>query len=744
MDERIYKKYYIGKSKPGFWASVYVYKPHSHDIRITRGEIFAVISLSGPDTFAVSTAGNLILDNFHETYFENRTDSALIALEKAVKGASNYLQKLLENDSAADVGIDFDLSVITTLGDIVYFVSLGSNGIKMWRDNRMTDVDTILRDPTGEGVLKVGSMICKSNDVFLLATEHFKKEVTEDEMVELVSTFSDAPLKQRMFEDESKIAMLLVGYNINFEAIKTPKILDIKEEPIIEPEPEVESEEDIAPEKEDEEEKEEKKEKKELEIMDKDEEPDDDDFMMKEEDEHDEDEDEKPRKSIFKINSGNNDERTVIHYFKVAKEKIKRFGFLVWEDWLGMGKNSSNLKGANRNKRWGFLFIILIVVGSMIYFSVQDTLKTQREKTTQLEAQKYINEASSGLDNIENDAITIAKSNINTERKDLFIAQLAGIQTTLEKAKGVESLSTEYKVVEDRLKYMGDLINKTISLTSPEIIIDMGAKNPGATLSDIAIGNSLIYYSDDKYGKIYSSTYDGKTETEIGSGLSSPSTIAYDTNGKIIFLDKSTDRRMGIINLTDKTVERVAGSSETKLGGVTQIEYAMLNSKTKQVKVYSIDPVAKAVYQMESNGGGGYGLPGKRNINLPELSGVKDIAIMDLKIYLLLPYKQGIYRSLSDVEETPEILGLSSTDDLTNASAFYIDDLNLYIADSDSKSIYVITKENMQFKAKYTYTGSEGYFGNFKDLVADRTAGKIFVLDGSRIFVLSMEDLKNF
>lgn len=847
MDERIYKKYYIGQSKPGNWVSVYVYKPHSHEIRVKRGEIFAVISLIGPETFAVSTAGNLILDNLHEAYFENKSDTALISLEKAVKGASSYLQKLLENDKAADIGIDLNLTAITLLGDIVYFVSMGTNCMKIWRDGEATDITTLLKDPTGEGLVRVGSMVAKEGDVFFLTTHQFDKEVHEDELKKLAETFSDIPLKQIVFNDESKIAMLMLGYNIDFEALKKPKVLPIKEQKKVIKEV-VEEDENL--------------EEEELDVI-VDETPkenlpedtgeyedkylnDDNDFLSKEvsdegEDEKDENIDmpiippvvvkpkrsinftnplpkigsflssviKKPKEETFKytddeeepikerkfhsveiekeeleeqgetddkvndvfetqreeveeereekeeqvspqariVNNSINEKPTIIYYLSKIGEKIKGFGRLVWEDWLGMGKNSTYLRGANKNRRWGFLLVVLVVVGGMIYFSVQDALNAQNLKSQELDAMRYINEASTALDGIKSDVETIAKATINIERKNIYLTQLDDIEEGLNNAENVASVAESYQEQADRLQLFRDLINKTIAVTNPTLVIDMGAKNPGSTISDLAIGNKLLYFVDEKYGKIYSIGYDGKNDLEIATGLTAPYSLTYDTlNGSLLFMDDSTDRKLGIINLTDKTIQRIAGTSESKMGGVTQIEFAVINSGAKTVRVFAIDPTNQSVYALESSGGEGYGLPVRRGINLEELSGVKDIAIADLKIYLLLPFDQGIYRALSDRDDTPDILGLEeSVDDLTKATAFYIDDVYLYIADPTTKTIYVLTKgDQLTLKAKYTYRGTDNYFANIKEVVVDRASGTIFVLDGSRIFSLSTSDLANF
>ena len=825
MEDRTYKKYFIGKLKSGQWSSVYAYKPHNYDVRSRRGEIFAVITLTGPESFAVSTAGNLILDNLHEIYFENTDDPPMIALEKAVKASSQYLQKILENDSAADVGIDFDLVTMVILGDIIYFVNLGDNVVKAWRDGRLTELTPVLKDPTGEGIICVGSMIATTGDIFFLTSEQFEKEVGEDSYIELAETFSDTPLKQRVYEEESKISMIMVGYNLDLSNlpksaetqidldkegyaetyVKSSKVVDVEydERDMTETEA-VKGDDELAIDG-----------KLEMQV----EEPLDHFVTEQNEDVYDLDEQEqngdergfqqtreRRKVSMPKIGFGsvqpffaglltkvkgivvtqkkrlpvteasaNYDEdsggdaeeierirplskktleridrkksdTTFIYMLNEMRDKLGIGLRVIWEKWLGMGKGSRNLTGEKRNKRWGFLFIVVIVIGSLIYFSLQDSLKNQKQKEAELNAQKNITIVTTALDQSEKDAKIIAKASVNVERKDAFLKDLATSVKPLDSVRGIKKFTTEVKKLDDRVIYIKDLVNKTINLATPSIIVDRGALNPGSTLSDIAISisNKLVYYADQKYGKIYSIAYDGKNEREIASGLNSPSTIAIDNKSNVLFLDKDTDRRLGFISPDDPTVQRVAGTSASKLGGVTQIEFAIIDAKNKIYRLYAIDPTNKKVYHLESRDGESYGLPSTRSFTLENMDQLKDIAIQDLKIYLLMPVKQGVIRTLQDKDETPEITGLNVGDSFLNASAFFIDDEYIYVADSKSQSVFVINKNTLQFKAKYTYRGSAGYFKDMKDIVADRAAGKIFVLDGSRVIALSMNELANF
>jgi len=144
MKGDVQKKYFIGDNKPGIWSSVYAYKPHNPEFLKKRGEIFAAVTLTGPTTFNVATAGNLLLDHLHETYFENQGDTVLMALEKAILSINKHLQKLLENDDAAETGIDIELTTMVLHNDIACFASTGSGHVYLFRDGNITEISSAL------------------------------------------------------------------------------------------------------------------------------------------------------------------------------------------------------------------------------------------------------------------------------------------------------------------------------------------------------------------------------------------------------------------------------------------------------------------------------------------------------------------------------------------------------------------------------------------------------------------------
>ena len=99
----IQKKYFIGTSSKDSWSSVYAYKPQNPEYREKRGEVFAAIQLKGPENFSLGTAGGLLLDRFHEAYFENEVKPKLLESISLYLTENNINFNIVGND----VEIDF-------------------------------------------------------------------------------------------------------------------------------------------------------------------------------------------------------------------------------------------------------------------------------------------------------------------------------------------------------------------------------------------------------------------------------------------------------------------------------------------------------------------------------------------------------------------------------------------------------------------------------------------------------------
>jgi hypothetical protein len=263
---------------------------------------------------------------------------------------------------------------------------------------------------------------------------------------------------------------------------------------------------------------------------------------------------------------------------------------------------------------------------------------------------------------------------------------------------------------------------------------------PGADATDLAAANGKLYVSDSAYGKIYRTDYSGNGLTEAATGLTKPRTITLDDAGNIIVLDEDGERRMATVSAADGSINRHAGTSEFRVGNVPQIEFANIFGG----RVYGIDRNIKSVIALQRSGTG-YGIPEKR-FELGELDSGKDVHVADLKIYLLANIKQGLYRALNNEDDTPVLEGLAEGENLFAATALYVDDVYVFIADPSKQRILVFNKEvrTLPLKAQYIYRGGGDKFKNIKEIVADRSSGRLFVLDGTAVYSLELGKLEQF
>ena len=771
MKGDVQKKYFIGDNKPGIWSSVYAYKPHNPEFLKKRGEIFAAVTLTGPTTFNVATAGNLLLDHLHETYFENQGDTVLMALEKAILSINKHLQKLLENDDAAETGIDIELTTMVLHNDIACFASTGSGHVYLFRDGNITEISSALKDPSGEGLVKVASLVMKRNDVFVLGTPEIADEFGTEELLEVTSEFTDQPLKKKAYETAAKIALILVGFQVDRAEAKAEVLLQKEHTHEIKAE-------------------EERVQGMQQEVIRESGEPGAEEALAEED--MQEMDDQQPQyietaarvtgepKNFqekiagafagLKLKAGSykaqlNRKRSAktagltgevgsqVDYqqptYKVILQKVRiqlaKAGQLlkqvVWNGWLNMGgKENLYLKGAGSRRNWRFIIVVIVVVACVLYFSLKSITEHNQLLALENEARRHLETAREQIEEVDKVAEVIAKSKDSTERKAQMLGKLSEASKELAQAGDVDQFKSDVDELNGRVLGLTDLLNNTIAVNDPRLLFDIGGMFPGAEATDLAAAGGSIYLSDSTYGKIYQTDYAGANLREVVAGLTKPRTITIDDAGDVVVLDEDGEKRLATVSVKDGSVNRHSGTSEFRVGNVPQIEFANIFGG----RVYGIDKSIKAVIALQRSGSG-YGIPEKR-FELEELSTGKDVQVSDLKIYLLANVKQGLYRSLNNKDDTPVLTGLAEGEDLFAATALYVNELYVFIADPAKQRILVFNKDvsELTLKAQYVYKGEGGKFKNIKEIVADRERGKLFVLDGTAVYELQLNQLDQF
>ncbi len=220
-------KYFIGDSLPHKWVSVYNYKPQSAEILEQKGEVFAVFSLFAPEGFNSATAGNLLIDYFHEQYFESKKESVIASLEVAIGAVRDRLTELLVNEEeVASAGVEFDMAAITVRGEEIYFASFGDSKIMVLPDQHLEeiiDITSSLRDQFGKGIIKVGSSFLQPDQRFILSTKNFASQFGEENLLPTMRTFSDLRLKNHEYANPEEVACLLIGVDLREESEVLPE-----------------------------------------------------------------------------------------------------------------------------------------------------------------------------------------------------------------------------------------------------------------------------------------------------------------------------------------------------------------------------------------------------------------------------------------------------------------------------------------------------------------------------------------
>ena len=743
MNESVSRKFYFSKEiQKGYLSTVYNYKPRNENILARKGEVFAVLRLKSDPDFDLITAGGILLDYFHETYFEIQESSTLLALEKTVISSSKHLAKLIDNDNkVGKTGIEMDILAMSIVDNVAYFVNAGSSSLKVLREGELVDIKSALKDPSGEGMVEVASMELMPDDRLIISTDAVSKLLKKDQTEKLLKEFDieDFPKKAK---DSYEHALMIVGYKLgekkdnednaildSEEDDKTlgELIASEKEEVLVESEfvdePEISSEVEPMVEEVDTIDQ--------AEAVDEDEISQDEELLNSEVEKIDEEEvveseDKKP--STFK------EEKT----YKVLLTKLtNRLKLLPKRVKSSFNKSQPELVPSKAKPRQKMIAIVLILflLSGALYVGVRQAIKNNTEKVETEEVQVSLEVLTQKVETIEN-LVAEIKLNDSTEKRQLGINEIALARAEIDKVKDFEQVKTEVEGFSNRVLAAENYFNRIVPVSEENKLVDVASFFPDAVLSDVAFSSTKIFLSDSGLGKIYSVNYDGTDLQEMVADLKNPTSITVDTQGRVIFLDDSPENRIGIFDPATKATKRLAGTSTARIGEAVSLEFAEISGG----RVYLINKTDKKVMYLEKTGDN-YGLPAAR-FELSELATGKDMYIIDNKIYVLAEVNQGLYRFLNGQDDSPELIGLPEGEDMNKSTGMFVDGTNIYFTDPVNKRVAVFDKGVQTAKFKGQYKSQDGeMLGELVDLISVVAQGKIYTMDKSVLYELDLAGL---
>lgn len=751
-NEKISTEYYIGNSRKNEWSTVYFYSPQIPAIYEDKGEIFAAISLSGPPSFDANMAGNLLLDQLHEQYFEADEPSALLCLEKAVLEVRKRLLELLQNDEVSSIeGIEMHIVTMVKKDDNGYLVTMGEAKIFGLRDEELADITSVLRDPDGKNEIKIGSLKINKGDKFILTTPEGDFEFNKKEKEKGLTDFSLETLEAKYLANEALVSILLVGNDLEEvidEEIEVNTIeksveaslssrrdhLEDFESSFDETKEELYNEKINGEEGVGEEVIDDKKNSEEVELN-------------------------KRSKGVAtkatlknvtdKLKNIKSDENA--QTFKVITAKTvetvgsgtKKGVEYLKKDILKMGDQGrvySRGKSGGRNWRPIVFFGLVFVVVSYLIIS---TVKNNAEqKQLKLAAELSITDSLEKVSRLEEQVGGLVNTYDRIDEKGEIINEINMTKASLSEIEHEEFNDQKSEQI-NSLSELERRVSRTIKVTEPKVIRDFGIVE-GSVPNDIEISGDKIFVSDSGLGVIYAMDYDGGNSGRIADGLENPISIAYSSLNELVFVDQDSDRVMGVINLADQSLKRLPGISNSRLGEINDIDAYQVSESDH--RAYAVRNSSNEVVQMR-RGSSGYGLPDLR-LSDQGFGTLRDIEVNGGRIYVLSE-GQGVRSFYGDSEIPFDVRGMTDGSSWSMGTNMYIDNRYIYVVDSTNQKIMVFTKGRgsetsiIDFVAQYDLSGV-GEIGELKDVVTNEVMGDLFVISNTKVFRLSLSDIKEF
>lgn len=153
---------------PGVFMEAQKFERLEGDVMSRRGTLFCLMTLCGPKDFDAPVFGRAIFDTLEEEYFGDTTLPPLSCLEKATFSAHRRLTGMTLSAHLTQ-GVDFNLVLAVSWGQVLYLCRLGSAAVYLLRDGKVSEVS--LGDET---LVSCASGFIYNGDTLILGSKDFK------------------------------------------------------------------------------------------------------------------------------------------------------------------------------------------------------------------------------------------------------------------------------------------------------------------------------------------------------------------------------------------------------------------------------------------------------------------------------------------------------------------------------------------------------------------------------------------
>ena len=176
----------VGQPNPkeGKWSNVLVFEPEDEKLERRRGQLFAVLDLTGSAALDLSQFGKLTFETLREVYYSSEEPSPLQALEEAIHKAQHRLVGLVFGPKGAvpDSALNYNFAAAVLWGTVLYLAKFGASGIYLYRGAVIEELGE-----TKDGKVFSASGMVRDKDVVVLGSSDFRRTFSVGELPEVLN-----------------------------------------------------------------------------------------------------------------------------------------------------------------------------------------------------------------------------------------------------------------------------------------------------------------------------------------------------------------------------------------------------------------------------------------------------------------------------------------------------------------------------------------------------------------------------
>lgn len=173
----------------GTFSKCITIEPDTKEVLLKKGAVYAVFEIQGDASFDTELITKVTNDVIHNSYYQSDNISPIQSMEKTILEARDKIIQLSSDVLRSDQQpIRFNIMASVLWGNVLYVVQYGDMKCFIMEEGNIKPLSMV-----SEGNFSAASQVVNNNDVIIICTEDFEKELPPEKL--LSSSVADQSLK---------------------------------------------------------------------------------------------------------------------------------------------------------------------------------------------------------------------------------------------------------------------------------------------------------------------------------------------------------------------------------------------------------------------------------------------------------------------------------------------------------------------------------------------------------------------